>query len=85
LGVKGGQLRSLKPTLAVATYFYHTDTDSTEKAFKLSMRQFFPQELDALLGYNGFEIIAKYGDDQFTPFEQKPFYQNVLCRSIEVG
>ncbi|WP_165907769.1 hypothetical protein [Hydrogenispora ethanolica] len=43
------------------------------------MRQFFPQELDALLEYNGWTILAKYGDERFTPFAEKPFYQNVLC------
>ena len=26
------------------------------------MRQFFPQEFDALFEYNGFKIEAKYGD-----------------------
>ncbi|HYH02913.1 MAG TPA: class I SAM-dependent methyltransferase [Bacillota bacterium] len=64
------------------TYYYHTDSDATEKSFKLRMRQFFPQELDALIEYNGFEIIAKYGDNRFTPFEEKPVYQNVLCRPV---
>lgn len=65
-----------------STYFYHTDSDPKEKSFKLEMRQFFPQELDTLIEYNSFEIIAKYGDNEFTPFERKPFYQNILCKPI---
>ena len=63
-----------------STYFYYSDSDSDEKSFKLRVRQFFPQELDALVEYNGFEIIEKYGDNQFTPFSKKPFYQNILCK-----
>lgn len=66
--------------ILTSTYYYHTAQDPKEKSFQLQMRQFFPQELDALIEYNGFEIIAKYGDEQFTPFDQKPYYQNVLCR-----
>ena len=62
-----------------STYYYHTDADPTEKNFQLAMRQFFPQELDALLEYNGWKIRAKYGDEHCTPFAEKPYYQNVLC------
>jgi 2-polyprenyl-3-methyl-5-hydroxy-6-metoxy-1,4-benzoquinol methylase len=66
--------------IMTSTYFYHTDSARTEKSLELKMRQFFPQELDALIEYNGFEIIAKYGDNEFTPFEEKPFYQNIICK-----
>ena len=31
---------------------------------ELTMRIYFPQELDALLWYNGFAIEHKYGDDR---------------------
>ncbi len=33
-----------------------------EQTVSFQMRQFFPQELDALFRYNGFEIECKYGD-----------------------
>lgn len=34
----------------------------------LNMRMYFPQELEALLHYNGFEIIEKYGNYEKEPF-----------------
>ena len=33
-----------------------------EVAVQLSHRCFFPAELEALLHYNGFEVLARYGD-----------------------
>ena len=47
---------------------------------RLTMRQFFPQELDTLLHYNGYEILERFSDEDFTPFDQAPQYQNILCR-----
>ncbi|MDQ7772994.1 MAG: class I SAM-dependent methyltransferase [Elusimicrobiales bacterium] len=35
---------------------------------RLRMRCFFPLELDALLRYNGFKVLAKYGDFKHRPF-----------------
>ena len=35
---------------------------------RLDMRCFFPQEMDALLKYNGFEVIKKFGNYNETPF-----------------
>lgn len=35
------------------------------------MRQFFPQELDAIFHYNGFRSEAKYGD-----FDESEFTNN---------
>lgn len=35
---------------------------------RLRMRCFFPLELDALLRYNGFKALAKYGDFKHRPF-----------------
>lgn len=66
--------------ILTSTYYYHTERDPTERCFQLKMRQFFPQELDDLIESNGFKILAKYGDEKFTPFDQKPNYQNILCR-----
>jgi hypothetical protein len=44
------------------------------------MRQFFPQEIDALAELNGFTIEAKYGDFKKTPFAEKPMYQNIVLK-----
>ena len=40
-----------------------------EQTVSFTMRQFFPQELDALFQYNGFRIEAKYGD--FDEYKKK--------------
>lgn len=63
-----------------STYRYVSDDGSITGTFELSMRQFFPQEIDALLHYNGFEIVEKYGDLDKTPFAQRPEYQHIVCR-----
>ena len=45
-----------------------------EQTVSFTMRQFFPQELDSLFRYNGFQIRAKYGDfdeSDFTPRSPK--------------
>jgi len=49
-----------------------------EEAF--SIRIFFPQELDALLEYNGFEIIAKYGNYDFSLFDSQSKHQLIEAR-----
>ncbi|MEE9378515.1 MAG: class I SAM-dependent methyltransferase [Candidatus Lokiarchaeia archaeon] len=53
--------------------------ENKEIVKNLKLRMFYPQELDALLYYNGFSIEKKYGS-----FEEKPFYsdsnlQIVVC------
>ena len=45
-----------------------------------NVRVFFPQELDALFHYNGFEIEAKYGAVDETPFTSRSRSQIVVCR-----
>lgn len=47
---------------------------------KLDMRIFFPQELDALLKYNGFTIEEKYGDFEGSTFNKDSLKQIVVCR-----
>jgi SAM-dependent methyltransferase len=46
----------------------------------LNMRMFFPQELDALLKYNGLPVDAKYGDYDGSPFLSDSPKQLVVCR-----
>jgi SAM-dependent methyltransferase len=38
-----------------------------ERVSPLKLRHFFPQELAALLHYNGFTIVESYGDTDFSP------------------
>lgn len=47
---------------------------------KLNMRCFFPQELDALLHYNGFKTLRKYGDFDLSPFASDSPKQVMVCR-----
>ena len=46
---------------------------------RVRIRMYFPQELDALLKYNGFEVMEKYGDFDGKPFESGDNYQVVVC------
>lgn len=39
-----------------------------ERTVSFRMRQFFPQELDALFAANGFRIVRKFGDFDESPF-----------------
>ena len=43
-------------------WHYKNQYHKEENTVSFTMRQFFPQELDALFEYNGFHIEAKYGD-----------------------
>ncbi len=60
-----------------ATQINHIDWHYKNQYFKeeqtvsFTMRQFFPQELDALFALNGFRIEAKYGD-----FDESDFTSN---------
>lgn len=49
------------------------------KSSKMKLRIFFPQELDALLKYNGFNIKAKYGDSNYIPFDSNSGRQIFVC------
>jgi SAM-dependent methyltransferase len=51
---------------------WHYEIEGQEDAMvhRMDMRVFFPQELDALLKFNGFEIEHKYGNYDETPFRQ---------------
>lgn len=59
---------------------YHRFSNAPEKQGSLNMRMYFPQELDALLKYNGFVIEHKYGDYEGGAFSAKSEQQVVMCR-----
>ena len=50
---------------------------------KLDMRCFYPLEMDALLKYNGFKIIAKFGDFEENEFNSKSMKQIFLCKNFQ--
>ncbi|MDO9026348.1 MAG: class I SAM-dependent methyltransferase [bacterium] len=49
------------------TWYYSINGKRTPGQ-QLDMRCFFPQEMDALLKYNGFEVIKKFGNYNEIPF-----------------
>lgn len=53
--------------------------DGSERTERLDMRMYFPQELDALLHYNGFRIDSKYGDYSLKPFGPASKRQLLVC------
>ncbi|MFN8443508.1 MAG: hypothetical protein U0175_22210 [Caldilineaceae bacterium] len=53
----------------------------SSKVAPLSLRQTFPAELEALLDENHFEVLARYGDWQLTPFGPDSQLLICLCRS----
>lgn len=63
-------------------WIYRDVSSGREKQFKFTMRQFFPQELDALFFYNGFQIEEKFGDRDGSPFESKSPRQIVIAKLV---
>jgi SAM-dependent methyltransferase len=51
---------------------------------RLDMRCFYPLEMDALLKYNGFRVVAKYGDFSREPFVSASMKQVYVCRATRV-
>jgi SAM-dependent methyltransferase len=60
--------------------WYYKIGDEPEEVRELNMRILYPQEFDCLLHYNGFEIVAKYGDHERKPFESGSGHQLIVCR-----
>jgi SAM-dependent methyltransferase len=54
------------------------DSKISEK--ELNMRIFYPQELDALIRLNGFEIVSKYGNSHESAFDSDSPKQVIVCR-----
>ena len=46
------------------TWYFRDEVTGQEDESPLNLRMFFPQEIDAVLHYNGFSIEHKYGDQQ---------------------
>lgn len=78
------------------SYVYESDTqikriktyhsipgEDAEIEGELNMRMYFPQELDALIKYNGFVLECKYGSYDQTAFDTESEKQLVVCRLAE--
>ena len=51
----------------------------------LAHRQFYPQELEALLHYNGLEITGRFGDFFESPVDQSSVLMVLRCRAAKKG
>jgi hypothetical protein len=58
----------------------HPDGGHEEKTLRTALRYVFPQEMEALLFYNGFQICACYGDWQQGPLTAAPRYMIYVCQ-----
>jgi SAM-dependent methyltransferase len=59
--------------------WYYKIGSEPEVVKELNMRIFYPQEIDALLHYNGFKIEDKFGDYDETPFTSTSPKQVIVC------
>ena len=60
-------------------FIYRHEKNDEVRTLSFEMRQFYPQEIDALLSYNGFEIEQKYGDYHENNFSSKSSKQLIVC------
>lgn len=61
-------------------WFFRNEGSSDEEMLSFEMRQFFPQEIDALLWYNDFLIEHKYGNYTEKEFSSDAWKQLIICR-----
>ncbi|MBX3247208.1 MAG: class I SAM-dependent methyltransferase [Myxococcales bacterium] len=61
--------------------FVGVDDPADFELTPLAHRQFFPAELEALLHYNGFEVLERFGDFEGGPLGPDSESQIVLCKA----
>ncbi|MEO8071721.1 MAG: class I SAM-dependent methyltransferase [Acidobacteriota bacterium] len=61
---------------------FREDDKKNNPILSFKMRQFFPQEIDALLKYNGFRIEKKFGDYLENDFNTDSQKQLIICQKI---
>lgn len=62
--------------------FYKFPEQAEEAVEELNIRIYFPQELDALLKYNGLAIASKFGNYDEAPFESASAKQLIVCSAL---
>jgi hypothetical protein len=60
--------------------FKRVGSGPVEPDGELTMRMYFPQELDALFWYNGFAIEHKYGGSDRRPFDEQSSMQHYILK-----
>lgn len=61
---------------------FRENDDRPNPILTFKMRQFFPQEIDALLKYNGFRIEHKFGNHLEEKFNSDSPKQLIICQKI---
>jgi hypothetical protein len=61
------------------TWFYSIGDDRDVQVHDLHLRCYYPQEMETLLHYNGFDVLEKLGNYDGTPFSSKSSQQIVTC------
>jgi len=64
----------------VSMHFQRLDRPSEERTTPLVLRFFFPQELSALLHYNGFSVVEQYGGWRGEPLNEDSESQVIVAR-----
>lgn len=80
--VRGTDEFDLLKQVWLQTYTRYWQEDGQQKQSKpirLSLRYFMPQEIEALLHYNGFTVLERYSDWQGNPLTEKGFMQLYVC------
>ncbi len=75
---------SYDKTAQVSRIVWHYRSEKTGKTVKksLNLRCFFPEELQALLHYNGFRVLRRYGNFKRKPFGESSMKQVVVCAPV---
>ena len=58
----------------------HPEGEPEEKTTRTALRYVFPQEMEALLFYNGFQIHSCYGNWQQEPLTATSRYMIYVCQ-----
>jgi SAM-dependent methyltransferase len=70
----------LRQVQTVSMQFQRLDKPEIDRTTPLCLRFFFPEELSALLHYNGFAIEQRFGDFQRNPPDASSEHQVIIAR-----
>ncbi|HKU38219.1 MAG TPA: hypothetical protein VJR89_08730, partial [Polyangiales bacterium] len=71
----------IRQVQTVRMLFQRVDKPDVERETPLTLRCYFPEELRALLHYNGFSVVARYGDFAGGPLGSHSDQQIIVARA----